>query len=531
MTEYFIERAKKIHNDKYNYSCVDYQNIKTNVSIICKIHGPFLQKPHNHLAGKGCRICGNNNIKKKLTKNTEKFVKDATIIHGQKYDYSKSNYINNLEEVIIICPEHGEFLQKPKVHKKGHGCQKCGKNDKLDTNEFIERAKKIHKNTFDYSNVNYINNSTNVSINCKIHGQFLQRPDVHLRGSGCKMCKNELLSNLRKKSNEEFIEEAKLIHGENTYNYSFVQYIGDYYDVTIICSEHGEFLQKPRNHLRGHGCNKCSSNYTLTQDEFIETAKQIHIDENKNPLYDYSLVNYEKNRGEVTIICSEHGEFNQLAYIHLKGHQCNKCAIKKRAITQINNNQFIEKSKQIHIDENKNPLYDYSLVDYKGSSLEVIIICPIHGQFKKTPDNHIHKTRPQGCQKCQIIKQYSRNSIEWLKLCEIIYNIKIQHAENDGEYKIPNTKYRADGYCDENNTIFEFHGDYFHGNPKNPKSCNPDEINKKNGKTFGELYKTTIEKENRIEKLGYNLVVMWEYDWNLKLKILNELEQKFKCET
>ena len=97
--EEFIEEAKKIHNDKYNYSCVDYQNTKTNVSIICKIHGPFLQKPHNHLAGKGCRICGNNNIKKKLTKNTEKFVKDATIIHGQKYDYSKSNYINNLEEV------------------------------------------------------------------------------------------------------------------------------------------------------------------------------------------------------------------------------------------------------------------------------------------------------------------------------------------------------------------------------------------------------------------------------------------------
>lgn len=96
---------------------------------------------------------------------------------------------------------------------------------------------------------------------------------------------------------------------------------------------------------------------------------------------------------------------------------------------------------------------------------------------------------------------------------------------NDGEYKIPTTRYRADGYCEETNTIYEFHGDYFHGNPKR---FDPEEENKLCNATHGELYQKTLQKEQKIRNLGYNLVVMWESDWININKSIKTLQNKFR---
>jgi G:T-mismatch repair DNA endonuclease (very short patch repair protein) len=108
---------------------------------------------------------------------------------------------------------------------------------------------------------------------------------------------------------------------------------------------------------------------------------------------------------------------------------------------------------------------------------------------------------------------------------EIKYSTKIIHAKNEGEYIIPNSRYKADGYAVLINTIFEFHGDFWHGNPKkyNENTYNP--ISKK---TFGELYQKTIEREQQIRDLGYNLVVMWEHDWNNINKSIKILQRKFR---
>jgi hypothetical protein len=105
-----------------------------------------------------------------------------------------------------------------------------------------------------------------------------------------------------------------------------------------------------------------------------------------------------------------------------------------------------------------------------------------------------------------------------------MYNIIIQHGKNDEEFKIPNTRFKADGYCKKTNIIYEFHGDYWHGNP------NIYEPNEETyfGKTFGELYQQTLEREQLIKNLGYNLVVMWEYDWNKINKSIRTLQRKFK---
>ena len=272
--------------------------------------------------------------------------------------------------------------------------------------------------------------------------------------------------------------------------------------------------------MNGHGCQKCCNCYTMTQNEFIEKSQCVHIDCNSQALFDYSQIKYVNNKTPVTIICKIHGEFSQIPYIHIKGHSCNKCSRNKISETCYKNNNFVNNAKKMHGD-----IYDYSKVDYKGCSVNVIIICKIHGEFEKTPDNHTHKTRPQGCQKCQTKKQYSKSQIEWLNFIQLYNNITIKHAENGNELSIQNTNYKADGYCEETNTIYEFHGDYWHGNPK---KFMPIEINKTTGTTFGEMYQKTLEREQQIKDFGYNLVVMWEHDWNKINKSILVLQRKFK---
>jgi hypothetical protein len=110
----------------------------------------------------------------------------------------------------------------------------------------------------------------------------------------------------------------------------------------------------------------------------------------------------------------------------------------------------------------------------------------------------------------QIIR-YSYACIGWLESIMETEEIYIQHALNGGEYQIPGTRYKADGYCQGTNTIYEFHGDYWHGNPE---IYAPDHYNKSLYKTMGELYQNTIERENQIKELGYSLVVMWESEYN-----------------
>ena len=130
-TKDFINRANKIHNNKYNYTKVDYNNSKTKIKIICKVHGIFEQRPDIHLSNKGCPKCANN---KKAT-TIKDFINKANKVHDNKYDYSLVDYKNNKIKIIIICPTHGEFYQNPNDHLQGRGCPKCANNKKATTQE------------------------------------------------------------------------------------------------------------------------------------------------------------------------------------------------------------------------------------------------------------------------------------------------------------------------------------------------------------------------------------------------------------
>ena len=189
--EEFIKEATEKHEGKYDYDKVYYVNCDTKVCIICPEHGEFWQTPHKHLSGRGCHKCGHNATGNSKRSSKEDFIKKAHKVHGDKYDYSKVDYVNSKTKVCIICLEHGEFWQTPDGHLSGRGCSKC-KGDKLRESktltkkEFIKKAREVHGDKYDYSKVNYVNSQTKVCIICPEHGE--QRPHNHLIGNGCPKC-------------------------------------------------------------------------------------------------------------------------------------------------------------------------------------------------------------------------------------------------------------------------------------------------------------------------------------------------------
>lgn len=283
----FIERAKSVHGDKYDYSLVEYKNSKTKVKIKCPVHGWFEQTPEHHLHTKGCSKCGRGVL------TTEQFIEKAKLIHGDEYDYSLVDYKDNETKVKIKCEEHGVFEQRPSDHLAGCGCSKCANNAVSTTEEFIEKAKLVHKDDdYDYSFVEYKNKRTKVKIKCKEHGIFEQTPNNHLLGYGCAECANNI-----KYTTEQFIEKAKLVHG-NKYDYSLVVYENSKSKVKIKCEKHGVFEQFASSHMSGVGCPGCHSshgetkiaNYLQKNNIIFETQKTYQDLKDKECLsYDFYL--------------------------------------------------------------------------------------------------------------------------------------------------------------------------------------------------------------------------------------------------
>lgn len=259
-TEKFIEKARKKHGDKYDYSKVEYINSKVRVCIICREHGEFWQTPNTHLQGCGCPECAKKTRKEKQIWDTNEFLEKAIKVHGNKYDYSKVKYNGANKKVCIICPIHGEFWQKPSSHiNSKQGCPKCYGNTKKTTIGFVEEARKIHGNKYDYSKVEYVNNHTKVCIICPKHGEFWQTPKEHLKGNGgCIKCSIISMKEKQKLGNDEFIKRANEIH-YGKYDYSKVEYVNYEIPVCIICPKHGEFWQTPHSHLNGIECPYCAN--------------------------------------------------------------------------------------------------------------------------------------------------------------------------------------------------------------------------------------------------------------------------------
>lgn len=268
----FLEEARSVHGDKYDYSQVDYQGNKVKVKIGCPVHGYFWQVPKLHLKGSNCPKC---NKSYKLSQ--EMFKKKATLKHKNKYRYQKSIYKNVRTPVIITCPIHGDFLQKPREHLSGHGCPVCANALPVSKDIFLQRAAQIHKNFYIYDKINYENRNIKVEIICPKHGSFWQTPSKHLFGQGCPKCAIEK----SRISFEDFISRANKIH-DNKYNYSKVKILGTRNKIEIICPKHGSFWQTVDVHLSGHGCPLCKqSKGEFSISKYLKSKKLKYIPQYK----------------------------------------------------------------------------------------------------------------------------------------------------------------------------------------------------------------------------------------------------------
>jgi hypothetical protein len=190
-TEEFIVAATKVHGDKDNYSKVEYKTAHIKVLIICHEHGEFWQSPNHHLSDQGCPTCGSENRAQTRSYTLAQFIIKAAAVHNDKYCYDEVHYKNNSTKVCVVCNEHGKFWQTPAMHLSGQGCPICAEKTRAQTRsytteEFLAKAIEIHGNKYDYSKTVYIHNKVKVSVICYEHGEFLQAPNKHLSGQGCR---------------------------------------------------------------------------------------------------------------------------------------------------------------------------------------------------------------------------------------------------------------------------------------------------------------------------------------------------------
>lgn len=261
-------------------------------------------------------------------RNKERFLSRVKGIFGDYFCLDEVDYVNDKTKVTIICPIHGRFEIRPNAFVRSkYGCPKCGsmnggiergRNSRKSLDEFVNGAKVVHGDKYDYSKVDYVNNSTKVCIMCPRHGEFWQTPLNHLNGYGCPKCGNESKGEHNRKLFEEFERSAKLVHGSK-YEYDGGTYVSLAEKTRIICPKHGEFWQTPHNHVRGHGCPYCA-NKLKTKDDFVVAANLLH-----GGKYGYDKVDYKGTHGKVCITCPTHGDFWQEPYNHLQGHGCPKC--------------------------------------------------------------------------------------------------------------------------------------------------------------------------------------------------------------
>lgn len=196
-TDLFVSkvRAKDYPNHKdsngnliYGYNKVDYINNYTKVIFVCPKHGDFEQLPSNHLKGRGCSKCASEATGKRVAYSIEDFKLKAISVHKGRYDYFKSDYTNSQSMITVTCRIHGDFNQVASSHLAGNGCPACSGVLKGDLESFIKRASELHKGLYTYERSEYITARIKITITCKLHGDFEQTPDSHLRSRGCPTC-------------------------------------------------------------------------------------------------------------------------------------------------------------------------------------------------------------------------------------------------------------------------------------------------------------------------------------------------------
>ena len=325
-----------------------------------------------------------------------------------------------------------------------------------------------------------------------------------------------------KKSLETFIKQSREKYGD-IFDYSLSEYNGGHMPITIICKNNHVFTTQPTTHLNKNskgGCAQCHFNNLpnlltkYNQETFIQKVSELH-----NNAYDYSKTVYKELRIPVTITCKIHGDFIQkpIGHLHHK-NGCNECGrirtINAQTLTEEQIAEKLNKFRKIH-----NNRYQYGKIFRENLVLWLEIICPKHGPHITRFFNH---EKGHGCPSCTSVSSHVQ--IQWLEY-RAIRDGFIQHSSNLGEYIVPHTKFCVDGYQKETNTIYEFQGDYWHGNPD---IYDLTAMNKTVNETFGTLYFNTVAKNNILRDKGYTVIEMWENKWRKSINAIKKIQRLWR---
>lgn len=426
----------------------------------------------------------------------EQFIEKSIAKHGDKYSYDKVIYVNNRTKVIIHCKKcQKDFEQTPDSHTRGKACKECsiesrGKKRRSTKDEFIIKARTIHLDHYDYSEVVYIKNDKKVHIKCNRCGKvFSQRPMNHLRGDGCPLCRYEKLSELLLKTNIQFIKDAENIHGDK-YSYSETKYIGVFKSVSIYCNRcEKSFNQIAHDHLSGKGCQDCGNrnrgiSNSKSLDGFLFDAKVIH-----KGIYDYSEVEYKRSHILVRIKCTRCDQiFMQKPDKHLQGHGCEACGRKDRDnALRKTMNQFMKEALIIH--ENN---YTYDQSEYINLKTFIKIFCvKCNLTFEQRPSSHL---AGHGCP-YHMYKTQAR----------VFKHIQTLYPGSLYEYRFPNLPNRRfDIFIPEVQVVVEIDGrQHFEqiknwGNPEDTHRIDRDKMDFLlcNGITVIRLYQPDVYKDS-----------------------------------
>lgn len=491
-TESFVAESKAKFGELYDYSGVIYINSKTKIRLHCNKHNhTFEIQPPAHLAAKtgGCPYCSQELRSKSNTVDSEDFFRRCREKHGDKYDYSEAVYTGTRNKITIICPIHGRFEQIANEHVRGGGCPKCAEEKCGDTcrgtkEDFVEKARAVFGEEYDYSQFEYINSNTKGTIICPKHGPFQKSPSGHLRGQGCPRCSKHN----KQRTQEEAIEDCRAVHGD-TYSLSKVVYRGSAAKITVGCREHGDFEITWGHFLSGQGCPKCryvksAATKTKRTESFIQEAHNIWGDR-----YDYSHAKYIHGQRKVEIICKEHGPFWQTPNNHLRKKLPQGCPVCGRLQCDekrmLDSEEYFARCREVH-----NNRYDYSLAVYKGCSSKIRIICPVHGEFIQSAGNHLSG---QGCPKCGMsTPYYERELTEFIQSKG--YTV-IQHDRQvlDG--------LELDIYIPELKFAIECNGVFWHDERRKDKGYH-------------------LNKTRLCEKKGVRLFQLFDDEWKDKKEIV-----------
>lgn len=374
------------------------------------------------------------------------------------------------------------------------------KSNKIE--DLIIKANIIHNFKYDYSQYVYTTCDDPSIIICSIHGEFQQTMYCHInRKQKCQKCSAIERGKNQRANAENIFKKANKVH-HNKYNYSQYEYLGCDNKSAIICNIHGVFQQSMYCHINmKSGCPDCGHDRNANKQksdpkEIFKKANKVH-----NNKYNYSKFEYVNCDTKSIIVCPKHGEFHQTMYVHVNMKcGCNDCGNELIAKKQRSNpDDVFKEANKIH--KNK---YDYSKFEYINTNTLGIIVCPAHGDFPQTMDNHLHN---HGCPACGKIISYKE--IYWLTM------IGIPKEYHQKTIKINNRKFKVDAFEPKTNTIYEFHGDFWHGNPTLYSHCDMNIVCKK---SFGELFSKTIERENILKSAGYKLITIWESDFDKLIK-------------